>query len=185
MLIYPYVDTINYVVSRCAHCKNQSNGRCVDTSAIANPNKCCLSIVFVLYCKKITMKSPLTNYHIILIWECHLCWCYNYLYMLSIFIYISMNTSTKHAFRINSPRRWFIFFFVIFYLHFWFITIFILICVCNLLRAAIYFMVMATGSHNNVHTSAAVHDGGAWMLIDNVLCARRTARTNIDDDQNM
>lgn len=77
------------------------------------------------------------------------------------------------------------FFFVIFYLHFWFITIFILICVCNLLRAAIYFMVMATGSHNNVHTSAAVHDGGAWMLIDNVLCARRTARTNIDDDQNM
>lgn len=118
MLIYPYVDTINYVVSRCAHCKNQSNGRCVDTSAIANPNKCCLSIVFVLYCKKITMKSPLTNYHIILIWECHLCWCYNYLYMLSIFIYISMNTSTKHAFRINSPRRWFIFFFCYFLLAF-------------------------------------------------------------------
>lgn len=50
---------------------------------------------------------------------------------------------------------------------------------------AIYVMVMATGTHNNVHTDTFVHNGRAWLFIDNILRTRWTTRTNTFNDQNM
>lgn len=34
---------------------------------------------------------------------------------------------------------------------------------------AIYVMVMATGTHNDVHTNTFIYNGRAWLFIDNIL----------------
>lgn len=48
--------------------------------------------------------------------------------------------------------------------------------------AAVYVVVLATGTHYNVPAGAVVHDRGAWLLVDHVLRARRATWAHAADD---
>lgn len=52
-------------------------------------------------------------------------------------------------------------------------------------HSAVHAVVVAAGAHHNVPAGVAVHDRGARLLADDVLRARRAARTDAADDQNV